>query len=209
MSGDLTMRVETRDAVGGGASRALRRTGMIPAVIYGEKGDNVHFAVDPRDIETGLRQASFFTTLFDLKIGPQKETVLVKDIQFHPVKDTPLHVDFLRVTPKSEVKVRVPLVFTNEARCPGLKQGGTLTVALRDVALRCKADTIPSRLEINLEGRDLNARMTIADLTLSEGIQLADPRQAGATIANIVPPKVKQSAATEEAAAPEAAEPAS
>tara|TARA_A100000171_G_C2071948_1_gene115167 strand:- start:66 stop:668 length:603 start_codon:yes stop_codon:yes gene_type:complete len=199
MSGDLNIRVGTRDKVGGGASRAERKAGMIPAVIYGENKENIHFTVDPRDISKGVHHPDFFTNLFNLDIAGKKETVLVKDIQFHPVKDVPLHIDFLRVGKKSKVKVSVPIIFTNRAASPGLKQGGTLAIAMRDIEVRCTADKIPSQLAIDLTGKEVNVRVTTADLQFDSGVSIADTRQEGATIANIVPPKVKKT--TEEAPA--------
>lgn len=197
MSAELAIRVGERDRLGGGASRSLRRDQMIPAVVYGENKGNVHFSVDPRDIEKGLHHPNFFTNIFTLKVGGKDEAVLVKDVQFHPVKDIPLHVDFLRVSQKSTVKVNVPIVFTNRTKCPGLKQGGTLTIAMRDLKVKCSADLIPSQLEIDLANKEVNTRITTNDLTFAEGVTLFDTRQKGATIANIVPPKVKKAAASE------------
>lgn len=199
MSAELAIRVGNREKLGGGASRSMRREGMIPAVIYGENKDNVHFSVDPRDIEKGVHHPNFFTNIFKLKVDGKEESVLVKDIQFHPVKDTPLHVDFLRIGKKSDVKVNVPIIFTNRTACPGLKQGGTLTVAMRDLKVCCTADKIPSQLEIDLSGMEVNTRITTNDLTFSDGVAIFDSRQEGATIANIVPPKVKKAAASETA----------
>lgn len=194
MSADLTIRVGNRETTGGGASRALRREGMIPAVIYGDGKDNAHFSVDPRDIEKGVHHPNFFTHIFNFDVNGKKESVLVKDIQLHPVKDTPLHVDFLRVGKKSTVKVSVPIIFTNKSKSPGIKQGGTLNIAMREIKVQCGADNIPSQLEINLTGMEVNTRITTANLTFPEGVRILDARQEGATIANIVPPKVKKGA---------------
>ncbi len=195
MAESLQVRVSDRETTGGGASRALRRQGLIPGVLYGENAESVSLSVDPRDIVKGLNTPGFFTTIFDVQVGGKKERALVKDVQFHPVTDAPVHVDFLRVGKNSKVKVFIPIAFENKAKCPGLKQGGTLSPAMRGLEVVCTSDAIPHRLEVDLADKEVNARMTTNDINLPEGVRLADPRQAGNTVANIMPPKVRRGAA--------------
>ena len=196
MSQALQLRVSDRETTGGGASRALRRQGLIPGIIYGEDASPVSVCIDPRDVEKGLNATGFFTTVFDLTIGGKKERALVKDVQFHPVTDAPIHVDLLRVGKESRIKVFVPFVFENRAMSPGLKQGGTLTPAMRGIEVVCGAGNIPHQITVDLTGAEVNARITTSDLVLPEGVRLADVRQEGHTVANIMPPKVRRGAAS-------------
>lgn len=197
MSETIQMRVTDRGDMGGGASRALRRQGLIPGILYGEGANNVSISVDPRDVEKGLHKPGFFTTVFDLEVGGKKERALVKDVQFHPVTDAPMHVDMLRVGKKSRVKVFVPILFENRTLSPGIKQGGTLSPTMRGLDIVCTSDDIPHHLSVDLTGKEVSARITTNDIELPKGARLADPRQVGHTVANIMPPKVRRGGASE------------
>ena len=126
MSTVETFKVQVRTQTGGGTSRALRRSGMIPGILYGGDKENVPLMVDPRDVEKGLRYSSFYSKIFELDINGEKERTLARAVQLHPVTDRPMHIDFWRVGKNTKIHVSIPLHFLNENKCPGLKQGGLL-----------------------------------------------------------------------------------
>lgn len=193
-------RVQIRPQTGGGASRSLRRSGMIPAILYGGEKENVSLMVDPRDVEKGLHQSGFYTKIFELEVGSKKEQVLVRDIQFHPVTDRPVHMDFLRVNKDSKIHVAVPLHFLNENKCPGLKQGGILNIVLHSLDVTCTAGSIPTELTIDLTDMEIGTIIHTSALQLPKGVSISYPDRDN-TLATIVAPKVSQGEEVTEAVA--------
>lgn len=128
MSDIVELVAEQRDRAGKGSARASRRAGMVPGVIYGAKKNPSLIAMNDKELIKQLHQTGFFATLFDVKVGSGKERVLARDVQFDPVTDRPIHIDFLRVSATTEVTVQIPMVFLNEEECPGLVAGGILNV---------------------------------------------------------------------------------
>ena len=126
MSVNTIISAEQRDQVGKGSARAARRAGLVPAVIYGDKKDPVSINLSTREITRIVHQPGIFGRLLDIDVRGDKHTVLTRDIQFHPVTDIILHMDFLRVSGSARVAVAVPVEFINEDNCPGLKIGGVL-----------------------------------------------------------------------------------
>ncbi|MBM3573886.1 MAG: 50S ribosomal protein L25/general stress protein Ctc, partial [Alphaproteobacteria bacterium] len=134
-----TIAVEPRDRAGKGAARAVRRSGRVPGVIYGEGQSPVLITVDHNEIQRAFRRTGFFARLCDVKLKDQSIRTLPREVQIDPVTDRPIHVDFLRVGPKTRIAVGVPVRFINEATSPGLKRGGVLNVVRREVELYCQA----------------------------------------------------------------------
>ena len=124
MSNIGTMNAEARETAGKGASRSLRRSGRIPAVIYGGEGEPAHVSIEQRAFDKEYQQAGFFSRLYDVEIGGDKVRVLPRDVQLDPVSDVPLHVDFLRYVKGAKITVDVPVQFIGEDVCVGLKRGG-------------------------------------------------------------------------------------
>src|SRR5215469_6937269 len=133
----ITIRAEARDRAGKGAARATRRDGRIPGVIYGDKKEPLLVSLEPREFDKILRREGFFAKLLDVKVGEQTYRTLPRDVQLHPVSDTPLHVDFLRVGATTRVTVGVPVHFINQEKAPGLKRGGILNIVRHEVELVC------------------------------------------------------------------------
>ena len=192
-----------------GTARVIRRSGRVPAVIYGDKKSPVSIDLDSKDLVRHLERAGFFTHLFDLDIAGKKHRVLPRDVQFHPVTDRPLHVDFLRVSASTRVRVAVPVVFTNTDKSPGIKRGGTLNVVHHEIEVSCAPDKIPEKFEISLEGLQINEAVHLSGLKLPEGLKLTT-HEKDFTIATIAVPSAIRSEAKEakEAAATAAAAPA-
>lgn len=190
MSDTLTLAAETRDRVGKGASRSLRRQGRVPAVIYGQNKEPLSIHVEEKALVKALGTGHFMTTV--VHINGQR--TLPKDVHFHPVTDRPLHVDFLRIAAHETVTVAVPVVFVDEEEAPGIKRGnGVLNIVRHDVELTCDAADIPTEIVISLKGREIGDTIHISDVALPEGVVPAiDDRDF--TVATIVPPTVPTAA---------------
>lgn len=203
MSNIGTIEAQVRSQVGTGGARAVRREGLLPGVIYGGGKDPVMISIDPRAIAKDARSSAFFAKLYEINVDGKKERVLPRDLQLHVVKDYPTHIDFLRVTKGDRLHVSVPVIFTNEDKAPGIKQGGVLNVVIHEVELICDADSIPEKIEFDLTGKDLHDSVHMSNLALPKG---AVPAHADRddTIATIIAPSAVRSAA-EEAAEQEAA----
>jgi large subunit ribosomal protein L25 len=186
MSDQLTLAAETRDRVGKGASRSLRREGRVPAVIYGQNKEPTAIHIEEKALMKALNTGHFMTTV--CMINGQR--ALPKDVAFHAVTDRPVHVDFLRISAHTTVTVAVPVVFVDEEEAPGIKTGqGVLNVVRHEVELVCDASNIPSEITISLAGREIGDSIHISDVTLPKGVEPAvDDRDF--TIATIVPPTV-------------------
>ena len=170
MSETLNLSAEPKERGGKGAARAARRSGRVPAVIYGAKKDPVMITLDPLDVRREINKAGFFATLFDIEVGSKKERVLARDLQLHPVTDSPLHIDFLRVSAATEVTVQVPCSFINEEESPGLARGGVLNVVRYEIELSCRADAIPQEIVIDLAGLDIGEGVHISMVDLPDGV---------------------------------------
>ncbi len=204
MSDTLDLSAEPKERGGKGAARAARRSGRVPAVIYGAKKDPVMITLDPLDVRREINKAGFFATLFDINVtGGKKERVLARDLQLHPVTDSPLHIDFLRVSAATEVTVQVPCNFINDEESPGLKRGGVLNVVRYEIELSCRADAIPQEIVIDLAGLDIGEGVHISMVSLPDGVT-PTITDRDFTIATIAAPTVVQeedAAEGEEAAA--------
>ena len=209
MSEVQSMPAERRERAGKGAARATRRAGRIPGVIYGNKQEPLLISIEPRHLQRELQKAGFFATLFDLELDGQRHRVLARDVQFDPVTDRPLHIDFLRVAADTKVNVEVPVVFINEELSPGLKRGGVLNVVRHDIELICAADQIPTSITIDLQGLEIGDTVHISTVKLPEGVTpaIADRDFTVASIAapTVAPVEVETAEAEGEAAAAEPA----
>lgn len=198
------LEIQVREETGKGAARALRRAGRVPAVLYGGKEAPVHFSLDPIQLNKELHQTGFMSKIFNFSFSGKSEKALAKAVQFHPVTDRPLHVDFFRVSKDGKVTVPVPLNFINETSSPGIKRGGVLNVLLHNLEIVSDIDHIPSHIEIDLTGLEIHDTIHLKKLTLPEGVVAAHPERDN-DIANIVAPTVMKQAEEEAAAAAEEA----
>ena len=200
MSEQLTLPAEARERAGKGASRALRREGRVPAVVYGDKQEPLSVHVEEKLLAKMLSSGHFMNSVVMVEVGGKPNRTLPKDVQFHPVTSRPVHVDFLRIGEHSQVNVNVPVVFLNEEASPGLKRGGVLNIVQHDLALVCDAAHIPDQIEIDLNGLEIGDSIHISNVRLPEGTKAAiDDRDF--TVATIVAPSAMK--AEEEEAAPE------
>ena len=160
-----------RTNTGKGFARASRRAGRIPAVIYGDKQETISIDIEEREYRKLMTQSGIFSRLLDLNIDGKSNIVLTRDIQFHPVSENPLHVDFLRIGKGSTITVSIPVSFINEELSPGLKTGGVLNTVRFELELECPADSIPEKIEINLEGLVVGDSIKISTVELPDGVK--------------------------------------
>ena len=192
MSEQLTLPAETRERAGKGASRALRRDGRVPCVIYGDKKEPLAFHVEEKLLTKMLSTGHFMNSVIMVDIKGKANRTLPKDVQFHPVSSRPIHVDFLRIGEHSQVNVNVPVHFTDEETSPGIKRGGVLNVVRHDLELICDAAEIPEQISISLDGLDIGDSIHISSIALPKGSKSAiDDRDF--TIATIVAPSAMKS----------------
>jgi len=208
MSEQLTLSAETRERAGKGASRVLRREGRVPAVVYGNNEEPLSIHLEEKLLVKALSTGHFMNSVVMIDAGGAPVRTLPKDVQFHPVTDRPLHVDFLRISEHAKVTVAVPIHFVDEDKSKGLKKGGVLNAVRHELDLVCDAAEIPEEVEISLAGLDIGDSLHISAVTLPKGTESAITDR-DFTIATIVAPsglKMDAEDAAAEAAAPEAAE---
>ena len=193
MSDALTLPAETRDRAGKGASRALRREGRVPAVIYGGKEEPTPIHVEEKLLRKQLGSGHFMNSIVEVELGGKKFRTLPKDVAFHPVSDRPIHVDFLRLAKGAKVDVNVPVVFSNEEKSPGLKKGGVLNIVRHELELVCDMDKIPSEIVIDVTGKEVGDSIHISEVTLPEGSESAITDR-DFTIATLVAPSALKKA---------------
>ena len=200
MSEAMKLAAAVRERAGKGASRAVRLTGRIPAVIYGDKQAAISVHVPEKELTKLLHTGHFMNSVVELELDGKVHRTLPRDVQFHVVNDRPIHVDFLRLAAGATIAVEVPVHFTDEDKSPGMKRGGTLNIVRHEVELNCPSDAIPDQLNFSLEGLDIGDSIHISAITLPKGVTpVISDRDF--TVATLVAPSALQSA---DAAADEA-----
>jgi len=200
MSDTLTLSAETRDRAGKGASRALRREGRVPAVVYGGNQEALSIHVEEKLLAKMLSTGHFMNSVVMIEAGGKTTRTLPKDVAFHPVTDRPIHVDFFRIAEHASVHVNVPVRFVDEEASPGLKRGGVLNIVRHELELVVDAAEIPDEIVISLKGLEVGDSLHISAVTLPKGASSAiDDRDF--TIATIVAPSALKSAEGETEAA--------
>jgi large subunit ribosomal protein L25 len=198
MSEQLTLPAEARDRAGKGASRALRRDGRVPAVVYGGRKDPLSIHVEEKLLTKMLLSGHFMNSVVMIDLEGKATRTLPKAVDFHPVTSRPRHVDFLRISEHTKVTVAVPVRFDNEEASPGLKRGGVLNVVQHELELVCDAASIPNEIHIPLDGLEIGDSIHIGQVNLPTGVTPAN-QDEDFTVATIVAPSVMRS---EEEAAP-------
>ncbi len=169
MSNSIALKVESRERAGKGSSRAARRAGRIPAVVYGNKKDPEMITVAMNDIVRLLNRGGFMTNVYEVEVGGKTQKVLPRDLQLDPVLDFPIHIDFLRLGKGTTVNIEVPVHFVGEEDSPGITQGGVLNVVRHRVELNCPADNIPSEIVISIAAMEVGDSVHVSQVTLPEG----------------------------------------
>lgn len=166
MAESQTLKAEAREKGSKGAVRSLRREGRVPAVIYGDKKSPELITVSYKDVTALYQTGTFMSHTLDVEIGGKTERVIPRDVQFEPVRDFIIHVDFLRLGKNATIVVDVPVHFHNHEASPGLKAGGVLNIVRHEIELTCPADAIPEQIDIDLKGYEMGASIHISAVTL-------------------------------------------
>ncbi len=195
---DVTsLAASSRSQSGKGPARAARRAGLVPAIIYGNNLEPVSISVERKALERQIHVPGFFIRLVDVSLDGETHRVLPRDVQFHPVSDVPLHVDFLRFSADRKITVAVPVHFGNEEESPGLKRGGVLNIVRHEVEVLCTADNIPQIFEIDLTGLEIGDAVHASMVALPEGVAFTITDR-DFTIATVAAPTVVAEEAAEE-----------
>ncbi len=187
MAANKVLKAQAREGVGKGAARELRRQGLVPAVIYGDKKPPVTVAVAYKDAHKAIYAGGFKSHVLDLDVDGTVHQVIPRDYQLDVVKDQPLHIDFLRVSGNATLHVEVHVSFINEEKSPGLKRGGTLNVVRHTVELIAPANAIPEEVTVDLSGTEIGDSIHISAVSLPNGVKPAITDR-DFTIATVVAP---------------------
>ncbi len=198
----IEIKAVKREKAGKGASRAIRRTGYIPAVIYGDKKAPILFNVEEKVMTALLNKPGFWTHQFEIDVDGEKVRTLCQDVQFHRVSDRPIHADFLRISKNSHLTMEIPLHFANEENAPGIKDGGVLNIVHRSLEVLCSPDNIPEKLVLDIGDMNIGDTKTNKDVQLPNGVKFVhDDEITVVTIAEPAKEEVVEEAPAADAAA--------
>ncbi len=187
MANAIKLAATARDRAGKGVARETRRQGRIPCVIYGAGQAPVMISVDAAAVARDVHASNFVTKTYDIDVGGVSHHVLPRDVQFHPVSDRAIHIDFLRIDAASLINVSVPFEFKNAETSPGLKRGGALNIVHHEIEVRCRPDQIPAHITIDLAGLEINASVHLSGVSFPEGV-VPHVSEKDFTIATIATP---------------------
>lgn len=190
------IQASARAQVGKGAAREVRRQGLTPAVIYGAGETPVAIALDANKTRQMIYAGHFLTTLFEIDVDGKKTRVIPRDYQLDPVKDFPIHVDFLRVAAGQTIKVEVPVHVVGQEQSPGLKGGGALQIVEHSIEIEVAPESIPDFIEVSVAGLEVGDTLHVDALKLPAGVTLISAKDR--TLVTIIPPTVEAEAATAE-----------
>jgi large subunit ribosomal protein L25 len=162
----ISLNAEARPRAGKGAARATRRAGRVPAIVYGDSKEPMMISLEPRELGRVLARPGFFNHLVEISVDGATHRTLPREVQYHPVTDAPLHIDFQRVGAGSQVTVAVPVVFINQEQSPGLRRGGILNVVRHEIEMVCSVDSIPERIVADLTGLDIGDTLHVSAIEL-------------------------------------------
>ncbi len=164
----------SRDALGKGASRRLRREGLVPGIVYGAGKDPVSITVEQKEMFKHLANEAFFSHILSLDLDGKKEKVVLKDLQRHPYKQILLHLDLLRVSMDEKITMHVPLHFLNEETCVGVKTGGgTVSHMMTELDIICLPKDLPEYIEVDVAALNIGDAIHLGDLSLPAGVESA------------------------------------
>ena len=166
---------DSRNTQGKGASRRLRRSGKVPAILYGGKGEAQNITLDQQNLMTLVDKEKFYSSIITLKIDGKTQPALVKDVQMHPARNAVVHVDLQRVLEDQPIRLNLPIHFLNEATAPGVKtQGGTVSHLRTDIEIACLPKDLPEALELDVGGMSIGDSVYLSELKLPEGVSIPE-----------------------------------
>ena len=180
------LKATARPSVGKGAARAERRAGRVPGVIYGNNQPPVTISVDDADLRQRILAGRFLTTIYDIDLEGKKHRVIPRDFHLDPVKDFPIHVDFMRLGEGATIRISVPLHVERADASPGVKRGGTVNIVTHAIELECSVDNIPQFVDADVSGLEIGYSLHLSDIKLPAGVKSL--MREDATLVTIVPP---------------------
>src|SRR6478735_8910583 len=165
----INLSAEPRSRAGKGPARATRRAGRVPAIVYGDNKEPMPISLEPRELARVLARPGFFNHIVEISVEGATHRTLPREVQYHPITDAPLHIDFLRVGAGAQVTVAVPVVFINHERAPGLRRGGILNIVRHEIEMVCSVDNIPERIIVDLDGLEIGDSIHIHQVQIPEG----------------------------------------
>jgi large subunit ribosomal protein L25 len=195
----IVLNVEKRERTGTGGARATRKSGLIPGILYGGARGAIPIEIKAKDVEMALRSGKFLSHMVELDHQGEKQPVIPRAVQFHPVTDKPIHVDLYRVEENAEIAIDVVVHFKNHAESPGLKRGGVLNVVRHTIKLKVKANKIPEEIVVDLTGLDIGDSIHISQIKLPEGARPVI-RDRDFTVATVAGRKAEEEVTTTAAA---------
>src|SRR6516165_6971973 len=202
------LKATARPSVGKGAARAERRAGKVPGVIYGNNQPPLPISVEDRELRQRILAGRFLTTIYDIELDGKKHRVIPRDFHLDPVRDFPIHVDFMRLGEGATIRISVPLHVERAESSPGVKRGGTVNIVTHTIDLECSVDNIPQFIDADASGLEIGYSLHLSDIKLPAGVKSL--MREDATLVTIVPPSgyaEEQKAAAAAAAAAGAAAP--
>ena len=178
MSETLVLVAENRTDMGKGASRRLRRSGKVPAILYGGKTEPRALLLDHEVLLHQLENEAFYSSILTVTVGDKSQPCILKDLNRHPAKRLILHVDLQRVLEDQEIRVSVPIHFTNEDVCIGVKdQGGAISHLMTEVEVSCLPRNLPEYLEVDMAAMELDQLISLSEIPLPEGVEVPELAQ--------------------------------
>lgn len=168
---DIVLPVEVRERTGKGGAREARRQGFVPGVLYGGDLAPVTINLKQNELVKAINSGRFLANMITIEHDGKKQTVFARDVQFHPVRDEPVHVDFQRVSEKDVITVEVPVHFINDEKSPGIKRGGVLNIVRHAIEVNCPAGKIPESIDIDISGLDIGDSVHISGVALPDSVK--------------------------------------
>jgi len=173
MSEQVNLNATNREVEGKSSSRQLRRSGSVPAVIYGGEKDPIRISILEKDIAKAAEIPGFATQILNINISGEEQNVIVKEIQRHPATQRVLHADLQRVNPDTKISISVPVRFLNEDSCMGVKMhGGAISRLINNIDITCLASNLPEYLEVDVAELDVGDSIFLSALDLPEGVEI-------------------------------------
>ncbi len=173
MSEQVNLNATNRDTEGKSANRQLRRSGSVPAVIYGGEKDPIRISILEKDIAKAAEMPGFATQILNVNISGEEQNVILKELQRHPATQRVLHADLQRVDPDTKISISVPVRFLNEDNCVGVKmRGGAISRLINDIDITCLASNLPEYLEVDVAELDVGDSIFLSALNLPEGVEI-------------------------------------
>ncbi|MEA3641686.1 MAG: 50S ribosomal protein L25/general stress protein Ctc [Lamprobacter sp.] len=191
MSDLLEVVAQPRSDTGKGASRRLRRTGLVPGIVYGANAEPVMISVRHNELERQLDHESFYSSLLDLKLGDETTKVVLKDLQRHPAKPFLLHVDFLRVSSDEKLRLTIPIHFLNEGSCPGVKMGGKVSHNITEIEVSCLPADLPEFLTLDMSEMNQGDIVHVSELQLPPNVELTHALDPDTPVVMIYAPQAE------------------